>query len=118
MSQPETKLVIVMRTDLQMRKGKMIAQGSHATMRAIQGDNPALTQWLDDPVRTTICVRVDTEAELLAICYKARCADIPEHPMVDAGRTEFGGVQTLTCAAIGPARVEDIDQVTGGLVLL
>ncbi len=31
--QGEPKQVIVMRTDLKMRKGKMIAQGSHASMK-------------------------------------------------------------------------------------
>lgn len=31
----ETKQVIVMRKDLNMRKGKMIAQGSHASMAVI-----------------------------------------------------------------------------------
>lgn len=35
MANGEPKQVIVMRKDLNMRKGKMVAQGSHASMKAI-----------------------------------------------------------------------------------
>ena len=35
MSERAVKQVIVMRKDLNMRKGKMIAQGAHASMRVL-----------------------------------------------------------------------------------
>ena len=43
----------------------------------------------------------------------ARDAGLPTALIRDAGHTEFGGVPTLTACAIGPARVEDIDPITG-----
>jgi peptidyl-tRNA hydrolase len=33
--------------------------------------------------------------------------------IVDSGKTEFGGVSTTTCCAIGPNEAEAIDQITG-----
>jgi len=36
----------------------------------------------------------------------------------DAGLTEFGGVPTYTAVAVGPAKNEDVDKITGELKLL
>jgi peptidyl-tRNA hydrolase, PTH2 family len=38
--------------------------------------------------------------------------------ITDAGHTEFKGVPTKTCLAIGPNDVDEIDVVTGHLKLL
>lgn len=38
--------------------------------------------------------------------------------VTDSGRTEFGGVPTKTCLAIGPNKIEEIDKITGHLPLL
>jgi PTH2 family peptidyl-tRNA hydrolase len=38
--------------------------------------------------------------------------------IIDSGKTEFGGVPTKTCLAIGPDYSEKIDKVTGNLKLL
>ena len=38
--------------------------------------------------------------------------------IVDAGLTEFNGVPTKTCIAIGPANPDDIDEITKHLKLL
>jgi len=38
--------------------------------------------------------------------------------IVDSGLTEFHGVKTKTCLAIGPNKKEDIDKITGSLKLL
>lgn len=129
------KQVIVMRTDLGMRKGKMIAQGAHASMKVLLDHfrfaqhaigtpkyEPiphwaAMTEWLDCGF-TKICVRVDSLRELLTILKKAREAKLPVALVVDSGRTEFHGAATPTCLAIGPAQVEDIDEITGELRLL
>lgn len=122
------KQVIVMRRDLHMRRGKEIAQGSHAAMAFLvermrgQGDSPTLT--LDATLRSwlfehcaKICVRVESEAELVEVFTRARAAGLPAHLIRDAGRTEFGGVPTLTCCAIGPADAAAIDAITGNLTL-
>jgi PTH2 family peptidyl-tRNA hydrolase len=38
--------------------------------------------------------------------------------IVDAGLTEFGGIPTVTCIAIGPDYPEKIDPITKNLKLL
>ena len=76
---PAPKQVIVMRRDLGMRRGKEIAQGAHASMiwLALRIRQPGYTfteaegRWLDGAF-TKVCVRVDSEEELLAVVQKAQ----------------------------------------------
>jgi PTH2 family peptidyl-tRNA hydrolase len=123
--------VIVMRKDLGMRKGKMIAQGAHASLKVLldagrpdaRGEtfaialNPALAVWLGGRF-TKVCVSVDSEAALDTIVERARAAGVPCALVVDAGHTEFHGVPTKTCCAVGPAWSEAVDAITGDLPLL
>jgi PTH2 family peptidyl-tRNA hydrolase len=120
----QLKQVIVMRNDLNMRKGKMVAQGAHASMwflfmRAIHGQD--LTEeaaaWMQFGM-TKICVRCDSEAELSDIETRAKESGLTVHVITDAGHTEFSGVPTKTCLAIGPNAISEIDKITGALKLL
>jgi PTH2 family peptidyl-tRNA hydrolase len=123
------KQVIVMRKDLGMRKGKMIAQGAHASLRVLlehgeaQDDRyviamtDAMKAWLTGRF-TKVCVSVDSEAALDAVVARAKAAGVPCALIVDAGQTEFHGVPTKTCCAVGPAWVADVDAITGDLPLL
>jgi PTH2 family peptidyl-tRNA hydrolase len=129
------KQVIVMRTDLNMRKGKMAAQASHASMAVIldlmkcsynelyetrtlvMPEGSALSQWLNGPFKK-ICVGIGSEAELLDLYDKAKRFNIPVALITDSGLTEFGGVKTHTCIAIGPDFPEAIDALTSELKLL
>lgn len=111
------KLVIIMRKDLNMRKGKMIAQGAHAAVMIVLGINDSsLDEWLETG-QTKICVSVNSEAELLDVYQRAKDAGLFCSLVKDAGRTEFKE-PTLTCCAIGPAEAEEIDKITGTLSLL
>lgn len=130
------KQVIVMRKDLNMRKGKMIAQGAHASLKVFldrragggdggDGGGAAFTFTLTEPMAawlggrfTKVCVGVTSEEELRAVVERARLAGVPFALIVDAGATEFHGVPTPTCCAVGPAWVEDVDAITGTLPLL
>ncbi len=128
-----SKQVIVMRKDLNMRKGKMVAQGAHASMKAIldqmkfkpqtnsmtleMPDGSPLEDWIEGRF-TKVCLSVDSEKELVEIYNKAKQAGLICSLITDAGVTEFGGVATKTCCAIGPAWAEDIDKITGELKLL
>ncbi|MHC5539505.1 aminoacyl-tRNA hydrolase [Singulisphaera rosea] len=119
------KQVIVMRRDLGMRRGKEIAQGAHASMiwlawRIRRPDytfTEAESRWLEGAF-TKVCVRVDSEAELLAIVEKAQGSSVLVQLCVDAGKTEFHGVPTPTCCAVGPDYPERVDPITGHLKLL
>jgi PTH2 family peptidyl-tRNA hydrolase len=125
----DAKQVIVMRKDLNMRKGKMIAQGAHASLKvfldrgALSGETftftctPGMQAWLGGRFKK-VCVSVSSEAELDAIAERARDAGLPCAVIVDAGHTEFKGVPTKTCLAIGPADAPEVDAITGALPLL
>lgn len=131
------KQVIVMRKDLKMRRGKEIAQGGHAAMkflalkirevqnnrvRSMAGEHfpiflsKAEETWLLNKF-TKICVRVNSEQELLEIHQKAEAAGLVSSLVQDAGKTEFNGVPTYTCLAIGPDSADKIDKITGHLAL-
>lgn len=132
MSEREAKQVIVMRKDLNMRKGKMIAQGAHASMKVMLDAgspaddqttftfqmSPAMQRWIVTGRFAKITVGVTSEAELDAIVDKARAAGVPVAVIVDSGKTEFHGVPTKTCCAVGPAWVDEVDAITGTLPLL
>jgi PTH2 family peptidyl-tRNA hydrolase len=123
------KQVIVMRKDLGMRKGKMIAQGAHASLRvllergAADGDRyviemtDAMKAWMTGRF-TKVCVSVDSEAALDDVVARAKAAGVPCALIVDAGQTEFHGVPTKTCCAVGPAWTDEVDAITGALPLL
>ena len=121
----EIKQVIVMRNDLNMRKGKCVAQGSHATMAfllelldtgyTLSGDQ---SKWITDNNQKKICLKVNSEEELLDIYKQAKTAGLIVHLITDSGLTEFHGVPTKTCLAIGPNDSEDIDKITGNLSLM
>ncbi len=129
----ETKQVIVIRKDLGMRKGKMVAQGAHASMKVLLDNciksmdgrtyimlahpvNP-WHDWLNG-LFTKVVVGCDSEKELLDLHCEAAGGSIPVALIEDAGKTEFHGKATYTALAIGPDKVEKIDEITGHLKLL
>lgn len=130
-----TKQVIVMRKDLNMRKGKMVAQGAHASLGAIldwqkwlnckspvdqhfaQRLLPAVHHWIQNDF-TKICVYVEDEDQLMQVLERADDLGLLTKLIIDNGTTEFNGVKTPTCIAIGPDWIENIDECTKGLPLL
>lgn len=133
----KVKQVIIIRKDLKMTKGKMIAQGSHASTGVILGlmdrkvseprdeyemtlkvsKGSALEAWLD-VIFTKICVYVESEEELVELYNQAIAANLPACLITDRGLTHFKGVPTKTALAIGPCFSADVDIITGNLPLL
>lgn len=126
------KQVIVMRTDLRntegnkIRTGKYVAQGAHAAVGAVakyllypdQGPEwTKIVEWLSGPF-TKVALAVDSEEKLFEIYNAATEAELITYLITDNGQTEFGGVKTITCCAIGPDTEEVIDAITGGLKTL
>jgi PTH2 family peptidyl-tRNA hydrolase len=124
-----------------VRTGKIIAQACHASMKVFfdrmhevywteeeDGDGmsegyewvadltPEMEEWKNGSF-TKACVQVDHEEELLEIVKRAEEAGLPVALITDAGVTEFNGVPTNTCCAIGPADSDKIDLITGNLRL-
>lgn len=138
----KTKQVIILRKDLNMRKGKMISQGAHASMKVIldlmnrsgswwsSQENDFVREYkfkskLSSPIEdwlnglfTKICLSVDSEDELDMLYNKAVEFNIPCSQIIDAGLTEFNGVPTKTAVAIGPWWSDEIDSITSHLKLL
>jgi len=126
-----TKQVIVVRKDLNMRKGKIAAQAAHASLKVFldraekKGDDSILItglgaeemDWVFGVFTKPVC-SVDSEEALLGIYNKAIELGLPCSLITDSGKTEFHGVPTNTAVAVGPAEVSRIDEVTAGLPLL
>ena len=66
---------------------------------------------------TKVCVRVNSDEELLSVARAAEKEGIRVEVITDAGKTEFAGVPTRTCLALGPDLTSKIDAVTGNLEL-
>ena len=112
------------------RKGKFVAQGAHACLKAILDSthevnvsgqlskhlhlDGALLDWINGRF-TKICLSIDTEEELLAVYNKAKEKGLMCSLITDAGLTEFNGTPTITCCAIGPAWSDEIDEITSKL---
>jgi len=95
------KLVILVRTDLRMDKGKVTAQACHAALAAARAcDAGTLMLWRlqGEPV---VVVKT-TDAEFEAVVAAASSAGIQVHRVYDAGRTQVEA-GTLTVAALGPS---------------
>jgi peptidyl-tRNA hydrolase, PTH2 family len=113
------KQILVLGNDLGMRCGKMCSQAAHASMKATleNMNHPNVKEWLSGPF-TKIAVSVNSEEELFEIMNKAKDAGLITALITDAGRTEFNGVPTNTCIAIGPSTHENLLPITGSLKLL
>lgn len=111
------KQVIILRKDLNMRKGKMVAQGSHACLMAyLSAPAKNIDVWMNSK-QIKICVGVDSCDELLQLYWLAGKANLPCSLILDAGLTEFKE-PTHTAVAIGPADAAEVDKITGHLRLL
>ena len=121
----KVKQVIVMRKDLQLSKGQMVAQGSHASIafltdliKEYNGEPLLLTEAQKEWVYGTfykVCLSVNSEKELLDIGYQAVILGLSVKYIEET--TGFDK-PTITCLAIGPDYSSKIDPVTKHLKLL
>ena len=121
------KMMIVMRRDLHMRKGKIAAQAGHACVEALlrvqekahSGDRERearLKNWLDTG-EAKVCVYLDGEEALLELHESLEAHGWISALIQDAGHTEFHGEPTFTCLGIEPLESEIVDAYTGELPL-
>ncbi len=112
------KLVLVVRTDLGMGRGKIAAQVAHAAVAAaLAGLGAAdFDQWLREG-QPKVVLRAGSAAQLDEIAGQAAAAGLPVQVIHDAGRTQLAP-GTPTCCSVGPAEADRIDVVTGDLTLL
>ena len=120
MAQGAHKMVLCVRTDLKMGKGKMCAQCGHATLGAYQDSLdacPSAVKVWETIGQAKIALKVQSEDELLALRAAARKAGLVAHLVRDAGHTQIAA-GSATVLGIGPAPIKLVDSVTSHLKLL
>ncbi|KAF0693675.1 Aste57867_15378 [Aphanomyces stellatus] len=114
------KMVLVVRNDLKMGKGKIAAQCGHATLgaykRAVKRTPRAVECW-ETFGQAKIALKIESEDEMLALASRAKDMGIVHHVVIDAGRTQIAP-NTRTVLAVGPAPNGDVDNLTGHLKLM
>ncbi|PVD31332.1 hypothetical protein C0Q70_06744 [Pomacea canaliculata] len=116
----DRKMVLVVRNDLKMGKGKIAAQCAHAAVGAVEKasrkDPSNLRQWRLTGQQKVV-VKVEDEASLLDLAEKAIASGLVTCLISDAGRTQIAP-GSKTVLGVGPGPCELVDQVTGHLKLL
>ncbi|XP_011170736.1 peptidyl-tRNA hydrolase 2, mitochondrial [Solenopsis invicta] len=112
------KLILVIRTDLKMGKGKVAAQCSHAAVAAYKAarKHPKILRAWEESGQAKITLKVDSEAALTEIAKEAKAVGLLSNVVHDAGHTQIPAGSKTVCA-VGPGPAKLIDQVTGHLKL-
>ncbi|KAG8535757.1 hypothetical protein GDO81_027833 [Engystomops pustulosus] len=115
----EFKMVLVVRNDLKMGKGKVAAQCSHAAVSAykqLQKRNPDLLKQWEYCGQPKVVVKAPDEGTLVELLSQAKQLGLTISLIQDAGRTQIApGSRTVLGVGPGPGNL--IDQVTGHLKL-
>jgi PTH2 family peptidyl-tRNA hydrolase len=118
------KMVLLVRQDLGMGKGKIGAQCGHAVLGAyrqiLNSDNQQFKDWLtswEETAETKVCLKVNSEEEMNKIHQDAITNGLNAYQVADLGRTQVPS-GSFTVLSIGPAPIELVDQVTKQLKLL
>ncbi len=114
------KLVVAVRRDLDMGKGKVAVQVGHATVTAGEETRRQHPEWWREWFKEGQCkvvVKVNSERELLDLHRSAKELGLGTAIIHDSGLTQVAP-GTMTCVGIGPAPAELVDKITGNLPLL
>ncbi|QGN06185.1 peptidyl-tRNA hydrolase [Halorhabdus sp. CBA1104] len=110
------KQAIVARADLNMGEGKLAAQVAHASLSAYEdADRRTKTEWKGEGQKK-IVLQADGESQLFELADVAEREGIAHAIVRDAGHTELEP-GTVSALAVGPAREDIVDRVTGDLSL-
>lgn len=116
----EIKQVIIVRSDIEMGKGKLAAQVAHASLmsyfEAEKADKEIVKKWLDSGEKK-IVLKLEGEDALRRLYEAFRYKHIPAALVSDAGLTELPP-GTITALGVGPWKSSEIDQFTRNLKLL
>lgn len=127
----DVRQVIIVSSSAKMPKGKLAAQVAHASLNSFLSSTEVTIdddfnfklssdahEWMTNGSHTKICVKCDSEDEMLDIYERLMNDGIPCAKIIDSGRTVFNGVSTLTAIGVGPAPKAIVDQYTSHLKLL
>ena len=110
------KQAIIIRKDLNLGKGKMAAQESHASLEAYKNATFLNKKLWETKGQKKVVLKIDSEKEMIALFNKAKSEKMKPALIRDAGKTEIPQ-GTITALAIGPDTDEKIDRITGHLKL-
>jgi len=114
------KMVLVVRNDLKMGKGKIASQCAHAAIQCYKTGSKTqeniVNMWMlcGQP---KVVLKIDSEEELKTLQEKSRSLGLINCVICDAGRTQLTP-GTSTVLGIGPGSTEEVDLVTSHLKLL
>lgn len=112
-------MILVVRNDLKMGKGKVAAQCSHAAVSAykqVQRRNPELLKQWEYCGQPKVVVKTPDEESLAELLTHAKVLGLTVSLIQDAGRTQIEP-GSRTVLGIGPGPADLIDKVTGHLKL-
>lgn len=116
----EMKLVILVRQDLKLPKGKLAAQAAHAaveaTLKTEKTDRSKVSEWRSQGQKK-IVLKVKDEKEMLKYMQLAKDDGLTTATITDAGKTVIAP-GTKTCVGIGPDDEDRIDNITGKLPMM
>ena len=116
----EYKLVVVVRTDLGLTKGKLAVQVAHASVNCAMQASRSKLKLYDEWYRQgqkKIVAKVPGLRELQELKSMAEARGLVTSLVTDAGLTQLPP-GTTTCLGIGPAESKEVDPLTGDLGLL
>lgn len=114
------KLVIAVRRDLEMGKGKIAVQVGHATVTVAEETRRRRPDWWKawfNEGQCKVAVKVNSESDLIDLQRRAEDLGLASAIIHDSGLTQVDP-GTPTCVGIGPAPAELVDKITGTLPLL
>lgn len=120
MESEECKMILAVRMDIKMEKGKIAAQCAHAALAAYKSARkltPKFVRQWERRGQAKVAVKCPDEETMLALENKAKELGIAARSIIDAGRTQIAP-NTRTVLGLGPAPVSLMNQLTGHLKLL
>jgi PTH2 family peptidyl-tRNA hydrolase len=113
------KQVMVIRSDLDLGKGKIAVQVAHASLQAAErcrDRHPSLYKEWEEGGGKKVVLKIGSREELLRLYEKIK-RKMPAALIKDAGLTQIPP-GTVTCAGFGPWKDEELDRYTVELPLL
>ncbi len=114
------KLVVAVRSDLELSPGKLAVQVAHAAIMTALEAKAKHRKWFSEwyaEGQKKVVVKGGTLRDLHTLRAKARSLGLSTALVEDAGLTELPP-GTVTCLGIGPGPNPIVDQVTGSLKLM
>jgi PTH2 family peptidyl-tRNA hydrolase len=114
------KMVIAVRKDIAMGKGKIAAQVAHAavacTLISMKKNKKMFNEWYAAGQKKVV-VKVDSLQEIYKIKEECKIRGVISEIIMDAGFTQIIP-GTVTCIGLGPDEDDLLDQITGDYGLL